>query len=153
MSRQEKMTIEERLKYLRIFQSRYKRAGRKEKSDLLDRMEEVTGLHRKSIIRLMKTNLQHQPRRRERGRTYGADVDDALRVIDESFDGICAERLTPNLVWMAQHLERHGELRTTPQLLTQLEQISISTVSRRLNPFILTLTALTRSTTIFCIFF
>jgi hypothetical protein len=38
-------------------------------------------------------------------------VDDALRVIDESFDYICPDRLTPNLVWMARHLDRHGELR------------------------------------------
>ena len=28
-------------------------------------------------------------------------VDDALRVIAESMDYICAERLTPNLVWLA----------------------------------------------------
>ena len=27
-----------------------------------------------------------------------------MSTIDESFDYICAERLTPNLVWMAQHL-------------------------------------------------
>ena len=132
MSNQDKMTIEERRKYLRIVQPRYKQAGKEEKSELLDRMEEVTGLHRKSIIRLMQTNLQRQPRRRERGSTYGADVDDALRVIDESFDRICAERLTPNLVWMAQQLEQHGELTTTPQLLAQLGQISVSTVTRRL---------------------
>jgi hypothetical protein len=60
-------------------------------------------------------------------------VDDALRVIDESFDGICAERLTPNLVWMARHLGWHGELRTTTRLLEQLGGISVSTVQRRLN--------------------
>lgn len=33
---------------------------------------------------------------------------------------------------MAQHLERHGELTTTPELMEQLDQISISTVGRRL---------------------
>jgi hypothetical protein len=59
-------------------------------------------------------------------------VDYALSVISESLDHICAERLTPNLVWMAEHLEAHGELQTTPRLLKQLENISVSTVSRRL---------------------
>jgi hypothetical protein len=60
-------------------------------------------------------------------------VDDALRVIDESFDHICPERLAPNLVWMAQHLARHDELRATTSLLKQLESVSISTVRRRLD--------------------
>ncbi len=42
-------------------------------------------------------------RRKQRGRTLGADVDDALRVIDDTFDHIAAERQTPNLMWMATH--------------------------------------------------
>jgi len=132
MSNQEKMTIDERRKYLRIVKPRYKQAGRKEKVQLLDEMEAVTGLDRKTLIRLMKGNLKRKPRSRKRGKTYGPAVDDALRVIYESFDSICAERLTPNLVWMAQHLGRHGELTTTPELLEQLGQVSISTVTRRL---------------------
>jgi hypothetical protein len=54
-----------------------------------------------------------------------------LRVIDESFDHICADRLTPNLVWMAEHLAAHRELEITPDLLEKLSQISIiSTVKR-----------------------
>ncbi len=132
MSNQEKMNIDERRKYLRIVKPRYKQAGRKEKVQLLDEMEAVTGLDRKTLIRLMKGNLKRKPRSRKRGKTYGPAVDDALRVIYESFDSICAERLTPNLVWMAQHLGRHGELTTTPELLEQLGQVSISTVTRRL---------------------
>ena len=52
-----------------------------------------------------------------RGRTYGPEVDDALRVISESLDYICADRLTPNLVWVATHLAAHGEVDTSPLLL------------------------------------
>jgi len=132
MSDQDKMSLDERRKYLRLVKPRYKRAGRREKGKLLDEMEAVTGLNRKSLIRLMRGNLERKPRSRERGKRYGSEVDDGLRVIYESFDGICAERLTPNLVWMAQHLEQHGELSTTPELLEQLGQISIPTVTRRL---------------------
>jgi len=132
MSNQEKMTVDEKRKYLRIVKPRYKQAGRNEKGQLLDEMEAVTGLDRKTLIRLMKGSLKRKPRSRERDKTYGPAVDDALRVIYESFDGICSERLTPNLVWMAQNLERHDELTTTPELLEQLGQVSISTVARRL---------------------
>ena len=130
MSIEDKMTIDERRKYLRKMQERYLPADRKERGQLLDEMEAVTGLHRKSLIRLMKSSLVRQPRRRQRSRTYGPEVDDALRVIAESMDYICAERLTPNLAWLARHLAAHGELTISAQLLEQLERISVSTVER-----------------------
>ena len=130
MSIEDRMTIDERRKYLRKMQERYLQADRKERGRLLDEMEIVTGLHRKSLIRLMKGSLTRKARRRQRGRTYGPEVDDALRVIAESMDYICAERLTPNLTWLARHLAAHGELALSPQLLAQLARISVSTVER-----------------------
>jgi hypothetical protein len=132
MSNTEQMTTDERRKYLRLVKPRYRKAGRKEKGQLLGEMMAVTGLERKTLIHLMNGSLERRPRRRERGKTYGAAVDDALRVIYESFDGICPERLRPNLVWMATHLAQHNELEVTPQVLQQLGQISLSTVERRL---------------------
>jgi len=111
-------------------QKRYAKSDRAEKGVLLDEMEQITGLHRKYLIELMQGSLKRKPRRRQRGRTYGPEVDDALRVIYESLDYICAERLTPNLVWMATHLASHGEMEAPPSLLEQLEQISVSTVRR-----------------------
>lgn len=128
----DKMTINERRKYLRMMKKRYRKASRKEKKQLLDEMEIVIGQHRKSLIRLLNGSLEREPRSRERSAEYGPEVDDALRVIYESLDYICAERLTPNLGWMATHLAKHGELEVTPKLLEQLEQISVSTVERRL---------------------
>jgi hypothetical protein len=98
------MTIDERYKYLRLMQRRYSQATRSKRGGLLDEIELVTGLHRKSIVRLMDSSLVRQPRREQRGRVYGPQVDDALRVISESFDYLCRERLTPNLVWMAELL-------------------------------------------------
>ncbi|HEY72035.1 MAG TPA: hypothetical protein G4N99_02035 [Thermoflexia bacterium] len=47
MSNQEKMTVDEKQKYLRIVKPRYKQAGRNEKGQLLDEMEAVTGPDRK----------------------------------------------------------------------------------------------------------
>jgi hypothetical protein len=130
MSIEDRMTIDERRKYLRMMQERYLQADRKEQGRLLDEMEAVTELHRKSLIRLMSSSLTRQPRRRQRGRTYGPEVDDALRVIGESMDYICPERLTPNLPWLAEHLAAHGELEMSSHLLEQLNRISVSTVGR-----------------------
>jgi len=130
MSIDDEMTIDERRKYLRKMQKRYAKEGRKGKGRLLDEMEQIASLHRKYLIEMMNSDLERRPRRRQRGRRYGPEVDDALRVIHESLDYICPERLTPSLVWMAQHLAKHGELEASPLLLGQLEHISVSTVRR-----------------------
>jgi hypothetical protein len=114
-------------------QERYLQADRTGRGHLLDEMQAVIGLHRKSLIRLMEGNLTRKPRHQQRGRVYGPDVDDAVRVIAESTDYICAERLTPNLTWLAKHLAAHGELRLTSQLLEQLDRISVSSVQRILS--------------------
>ncbi|MCX7682999.1 MAG: hypothetical protein N2508_13715 [Anaerolineae bacterium] len=132
MSTEDKMNIDEKRKYLRTMQKRYVKADKRTKGELLDEMEAVTGLNRKTLIRLMATSLERTPRSRERGNSYGPEVDRALRVIYESADGICAERLTSNLVWWAEHLAAHGELELTPELREQLSHLSDSTVARRL---------------------
>lgn len=131
MSTDEKMTIDERRKYLRRMKRRYLAAKRAERSELLDDMVQMTELDRKTIIRLMNGNLARKPRQRQRGNSYGPEVDDALRVIAETLDYICAERLTPQLVATADQLAAHDELYVTPQLRSQLSRISVSSVRRR----------------------
>jgi transposase InsO family protein len=130
---EEKMTVDERRKYLRRMKARYDRATRKERGQLLDEMEAVTGMHRKHITRLLNGSLERRPRKRQRGRRYDKAVQDAVGVIAESFDYICAERLAPNLGWMAEHLMKHGELYLAPEVLEKLKQISISTTQRILS--------------------
>ena len=136
MPDEDKMDIDERYKYLRIRQRLYRLANRKERGRMLDEMEQVTGLDRKTLIRQMKKRkIERGVRRRQRGKSYGAAVDDALRVIAETLDYICAERITPNLVRTAQHLALHGELDVSASVLGQLERISVSTVRRKLKVF------------------
>jgi hypothetical protein len=130
MDLKETMTIDERYKYLRVMKKRYQKANKANRSALLDEMETATGLHRKSLLRLLNGNLTRKKRKKQRGRTYGPQVDDALRVILKSFDYICAERLQPNLAWMAKHLAHHDELQLNQEVLSQLGTISISTVRR-----------------------
>jgi hypothetical protein len=80
----------------------------------------------------MHSSLERKSRSQQRSKTYGAEVSTAIRVIADSLDYPCAERLTPNLAWMAKHLAAHDELEVSDPLLLLLEQISISTVERRL---------------------
>lgn len=133
MTTEEKMTIDERRKYLKVMKKRYSKAGRKERGQLLDEMEAVTGLHRKSLIRLLKGSLERKPRSKQRGRTYGAEVEDALRVIVEVYGELCPERLAYNLAWMASHLNKHDEMEVSAVLKEKLEQVSPATVGRILS--------------------
>jgi hypothetical protein len=133
VSTEENMTIDERRKYLRKMKTRYAKARRRERSRLLDEMEAVTGLHRKSLIRLLGGTLERKARTRQRSATYDTEVEYAVRIIAESLDHICAERLTPSLAWMAKHLAAHGELHVSLSVLEKLNAISVSTTRRILD--------------------
>lgn len=131
MPADDEMTIDERRKYLKRMRERYWAADRVGRGELLSEMEAVTGLHRKSLIRLVRgPTLERKPRSRWRGRAYGSEVEDAVRVVWESLDYVCGERLTPVLVPTARHLEHFGELVLTADLEAQLARISRATVQR-----------------------
>jgi hypothetical protein len=132
MNTEVEMTIDERYKYLRKMRQRYRVAERQARGKLLDEMQAITGLHRKSLIRHMNGSLERKPRKQERQKEYGPDVDAAIGVIARSLDYPSAERLTPKLRSMAEHLAKHGELQVSAAVLKQLAQVSISTVERRL---------------------
>jgi len=136
MPEDEQMTIDERYKDLRMRQTRYRMLDRVGRSRLLNEVEDITGLNRKTLIRhLRRRKMERRKRGRQRGGAYGARLDDALRVIAESLDYICAERLTPNLVSIAQHLAAQRELELSTKLMDQLSRVSVSTVRRRLRTF------------------
>jgi len=129
---EDKLNLDERLKVLRMQRAAYRQANKSEKGQILDVLEALTGLDRKTVIRRMHGSCVRRPRQRQRGREYGPPVDDALRTLHRAYDGICAERLTPNLPAYAAKLAAHGHLRLTPMLEEQLGAISVSTVRRRL---------------------
>jgi len=132
MGAKDAMTVDERRKYLRLMQRRYEGADREERGRLLDEMQEVTDMHRKSLLRLLGSDLERRPRRTQRRASYQGPVRRAVAVIAESIDYPCAERLTPNLVWLAKQLAAHGELAVDEELLEQLGKVSVSTVRRML---------------------
>lgn len=100
--------MDERYKYLRMMYPRYSAANRKERGRLLDEIVAMMGLNRK----------------------YGARVDDAVRVVADALDWICAERLQPALAKTAAHLASFGEVMVTVELLEDLRSVSVSTLYR-----------------------
>lgn len=130
MAETDPMTISERRKYIHKIWGRYRDGNKQAKSQLLDEAEQITGLHRKSILRILNGRLSRKPRTKNRGKTYGPNVADAIVMIAKSLDYACAERLKPNLVWMAELLQSHGELQLDDDLREKLTTISVSTIKR-----------------------
>ena len=136
MPTEDEMTLDERRKYLKRMKPRYMQAKRGERSALLSEMEQVTGMHRKSLTRLLHAqSLERKKRQSPRCRSYGKAVEEVIVSVWESLDYICAERLTPILLTMAQHLARFGAVKLTKEVEAQLQTISRATVSRVLRAY------------------
>ncbi len=136
MPTEDEMTVTERRKSLKKMKPLYSRAERHEQSRLLTEMEQVTGLHRKSLLRLLHApTLERKKREKGRGCTYGLAIEQVILVVWESLDYICAERLTPALLSTAQHLARFDVLHLSAEVEEQLHQISEATVTRILRKY------------------
>jgi len=137
MPNDERMSVDERRKYLKLVAPRYRKAGRTERSRLLNEMREVTRMHRKSLLRLLHLPSLERAHRRPRlkRRRYGAAVADVVRVVWESLDYVCAERLTPALLDTARQLARWENLLLTSEVEAALCTVSRATVQRFLQRF------------------
>ena len=133
MPTRDEMTINERRKYVKLMSERSRKARRKERSELLSEMEQVSKLHRKHLIRVLNgPGLERQKRKTPRSRTYGVEVEGVVLRVWESLDSICAERLTPSLLRIARHLASFRSLVLTTEVEMQLSTISPATVQRLL---------------------
>ena len=119
--------------YLARMRERYARAGRDAKGGLLDEVCEVTGYHRKAVIRLLRRAAAPGPRRR-RGRRVadGPEVVAALGAIWTAAGYPWSVRLKALLpAWVPWARRR---LRLTPATERALHQISARQIDRRLRP-------------------
>ena len=114
--------------YLAVMRPRYQRASRSGRARLLDEAIEVTGYHRKYLIR----TLNHPPpkrRRRPPGRplVYGLEVVVALTVVWKACDRICSKRFHPFLPTMVTKLKQCGHLRIRPEVEEKLLAVTPAT--------------------------
>jgi hypothetical protein len=133
----EEMNVNERRKYLKMEAAKYRQADRQKRGELLTEMGTITRLHRKSLIRLMNLpSLERTPRRPQtRKKKYGVAVADVVRMVWESLDYVCAERLTPVLRETARRLAAWEETTLTLEVEEALDKVSRATVQRMLERF------------------
>jgi len=114
---------------------RYYDADREEKGRILNDFCADTGLHRKAAIRLLARRRAGGNRRRPgRPSCYTADTTTALVTVWEHAGRMCGKLLVGVVGELVEALERHGELQLSPEVRTQLLQMSAATIDRRLRP-------------------
>jgi len=124
------------VEYAKAVKERYWKAGKAEKTKILDEFTKTTGLHRKAVIRLL--NRPGRPagkRRRGRSHKYGPVVVEALRALWEASDRLCSKWLKPFLPELTVMMRRCGECRETADIEAQLYQMSAATIDRVLRPW------------------
>ena len=122
-----------RREYLVQMRERYAGAQRREKRQLLNEVCEMTGYHRKAVIRLLRREAPgRRGRRRGRPTRYGPDVMAALQAIWTAAGYPWSVRLKALIpAWLPWARRR---LRLTPPIEAALRRISPRQMDRRLQP-------------------
>jgi hypothetical protein len=110
---------------------RYLKAGKAEKTRILDEFIANTGYHRKYAIRLLKHGLKKKGYKKVgRKKKYQGEVVKVLEKIWETCGRICSKRLHPFLPEMVSVMEREGELSCSAEARTLLLSMSRATIDR-----------------------
>lgn len=128
------ISTQARTELLGALRERYRSATRAEKGRILDEFVAVAKCHRKHAVRLLKraeeehTGKPQPPSRR----VYDEAVREALIVIWEAADRICAKRLKAVLPELVEAMQRHGHLELGPEVHARLLAVSASSMDRLL---------------------
>lgn len=129
------MTAPARRELVEALRQRYAAATREEKVRILSEFASVSGLHRKSAIRVLNAEAElTSVKRPGRPRLYDQAVQQALVTMWEAADRVCGKRLKALLPILLTALEKHGHLKLDAQVKTHLLQLSAATVDRLLAP-------------------
>jgi hypothetical protein len=125
-----RLTVHE---YAAGLRPRYRTATKGVKKRILDEFCQTTGMHRKAAIRLLGRATRPAAVRRGRPRRYGPEVTQALVKLWEVGDRMCGKLLAAVIPDLLGALERHGELKVSPEVRELLLAVSPSTIDRLLH--------------------
>jgi len=121
---------------IKALKPRYLKAGRKEKSKILNEFCSSTNYHRKYAIHILQAGFNNNKikeiGRKQRKRIYGSVVIAVIIKIWELLEYPCGIRLKPVLLSTVEALERHKEIVVDNNTKEKLKKISPKTIDRRL---------------------
>lgn len=133
------MTMATKQEVIKEFLEKYLAGNKKVKGEILNHLEAVLGMHRKSIGRRMKVLQNRNPRYWSDGRGrpeyYTPDVIRALKEIWEISHEICAERLHTILEEYVEILRRDKMWKHNKETTEKLLAMSLGTMKNRIASF------------------
>jgi len=130
------MTAPARRELVEALRQRYAAATREEKDSILTEFTSVSGLHRKSAIRVLNAEAEPEPpiKRAGRPRLYDQAVQQGLVTLWKASDRVCGKRLKALLPVLLAALEKHGHMTVDPTVKATLLALSAATIDRLLAP-------------------
>ncbi len=122
-----------RQEYLGVMRKKYKRLKKhqkKEHSQLLSDVVDITGYHRTYASVLLRSPPPKRTIRKQRSARYSTETKQTVLLLWHAASDICAERLQPFIPELLAKLVTCGELTVAPETESQLKHISLATVKR-----------------------
>ena len=131
----ERMSTSTTREIVRRRRREYLRSAKAAKKLILDELEELTGYHRKSLVRMFLAGVpkRNAPIRRPRAKKY-AVILPVLKVVWATSFCACGKRLSPFLPELLRVMKRDQEVEVTAGEESLLASISASTIDRMLAP-------------------
>ncbi|MCK5580709.1 MAG: transposase family protein [Candidatus Omnitrophica bacterium] len=118
-----------------VIRKKYHQASKDEKSSILNELTQLSGYHRKHVIRLMgKLMPDKSPTVIRSNKIYDEAVRDVLIVLWETADRICGKRLKAIIPDLVKAMERHGHLNLESAIREKVLSTSASTIDRIFRP-------------------
>lgn len=131
------MSMSGKLELMGVTRERYRKAGRKEKTKILDELVASTGLNRKYAITVLRDGGGVRSRGGTQGPVtvrYGEAVREALEGVWEASNRLCSKRLVAVMETLMEAMERGGHLHLDAAVRSDMLGISPATVDRLLGP-------------------
>jgi len=133
-----KMSTKTRKEIIEKYKTKYQKATKKLKGQILTNVCDTTGYSRDRAARLLSEskNCSHKKSKGKRGRKtkYGSDVVTVLEKIWTLLDFACGKRLKVGIKPMIEALERHNEMEFEKEIKNKLLNISAASIDRLLKP-------------------
>ena len=129
---------------------KYRNATKKEKSVILNSLEELTGFNRSYLMRRLRTYTSGNSKsgvHRGRKNKYTKEDVEALRDIWELMDFPCGRRLKAIMEEVIRNLEKNGRWKYSKEVKKHLLEMSSSTIDRKLREHKISLKSRKRRTT------
>jgi len=133
-----KISMKTRKEIIEKYKTKYQKATKKMKGQILTNICDTTGYSRDRAARLLSEskNYANKKRKGKRGRkiTYGPDVVATLEKIWTLLDFACGKRIKAGIKPMIEALERHNEMVFEKEIKDKLLKISSASIDRLLKP-------------------